>query len=193
MASPRYYKTIGHHASTSYHACHRTHVCTNARSFTYKALLDTSIYDMNVDVVLFPGLSTEGYFKFKVQYKTGDKNAQLVLRLCSKTRWIAMLHVLPHTFEAALQQIRLQGFYYWVKGATSLFNSFGAKSQNKLRVFVARFMLYLNFKVTFCRQAEGKAPHSYSRWLHLIEPQERTASVLFIWMVSVNFHPQTQK
>ena len=56
MASPRYYKTIGHHASTSYHACHRTHVCTNAPSFTYKALLNTSIYDMNVDVVLFPGL-----------------------------------------------------------------------------------------------------------------------------------------
>lgn len=140
------------------------------------------------------GLSTEGYFKFKVQYKTGDKNAQLVLRLCSKTRWIAMLHVLPHTFEAALQQIRLQGFYYWVvKGATSLFNSFGAKSQNKLRVFVARFMLYLNFKVPFGRQAQGKAPHSYFYWLHLIEPQERTASELFIWMASVNFHPQTQK
>ena len=29
-------------------------------------------------------LSTEGYFKIKVQHKTGDKNAQLVLRLCSK-------------------------------------------------------------------------------------------------------------
>ena len=93
----------------------------------------------------------------------------------------AMLRVLPPTFEPVLQQIRLQGFYYWVvKRATSLFNSFGAKSQAKLRVFAARFMLYLNFKVTFCRQAQGKAPHSYSRWLHLIEPQERTASALFI-------------
>ena len=92
-----------------------------------------------------------------------------------------MLHVLPPTFEAALQQIRLQGFYYGVvKRATSLFNSFRAKSQNKLRVFVARFMLYLNFKVTFRTQAQGKAPHSYSYWLHLIKPQERTASVLFI-------------
>ena len=60
MASPRYYKTIGHHASTSYHACHRTHVCTNARSFTYKALLDTSIYDMNVHVVLFPEIVYRG-------------------------------------------------------------------------------------------------------------------------------------
>ena len=84
-----------------------------------------------------------------------------------------MLRVLPPTIDPVLQQIRLQGFYYWVvKRAKSLFNSFGAKSQNKLRVFVARFMLYLNFKVTFCRQAQGKAPHSYSRWLHVIEPQE---------------------
>ena len=92
-----------------------------------------------------------------------------------------MLRVLPATFEPVLQQIRLQGFYYWVvKRATSPFNSFGAKSQNKLRVFVARFILYLKFKVTFCRQAQGKAPHAYSRWSHLIEPQEQTASVLFI-------------
>ena len=97
-------------------------------------------------------------------------------------------------FEAALQQIRLQGFYYWVvKRAKSLFNSFGAKSQNKLRVFVARFILYLNFKVTFCRLAQGKAQHSYSRWSHLIEPQEGKASVLFIWMVPVNLSPTGTK
>ena len=108
---------------------------------------------------------------------------QLVLRLCSKTRWIAMLRVLPPTFEPALRV---------VKRTISLFNSFGAKSQNKLRVFVASFILYLNFKVT-CRQAQGKAPHSYSRWSHLIEPQERNASVLFIWMVSVNFSPTDTK
>ena len=92
-----------------------------------------------------------------------------------------MLRVLSPTIDPVLQQIRLHGFYYRVvKRAKSLFNSFGAKLQNKLRVFVARFMLYLNFKVTFRRQAQGKAPHTYFYWLHRIEPQERTASVLFI-------------
>ena len=46
---------------------------------------------------------------------------------------IAMLRVLPPTYQPVLQQVRLQGFFPWViKRGTSLFNSFCSKVAKQL-------------------------------------------------------------
>ena len=46
-----------------------------------------------------------------VDAQTGNKNVQLVFNIVAKRVFIAMLRVLPPTFEPVLLQIRLQGFF----------------------------------------------------------------------------------
>ena len=50
---------------------------------------------------------------------------------------IAMLRVLPPTYQPVLQQVRLQGFFPWViKRGTSLFNSFCSKVAKQVASFL---------------------------------------------------------
>ena len=74
--------------------------------------------------------------------KLGTKNVQLVLQHCCKTKWIAMLCVLPTTFEPVFQQYKVERFSWSVKRATSLNFHLVLQHcmlQNKLHVLCSPF------------------------------------------------------
>ena len=81
----------------------------------------------------------------------GNKKHATSFATCCRTSWIAMLHILPSTFEPFLLQIRLQGLFSWVvKCTTSLFNSFCSKVTKQVAHFLLPIVPYLNYQCTRC-------------------------------------------